>query len=234
MLRQVGVRLHRAACEGLIRWGANPRVDALLLRRALEGSNDDDALTVPASTTYQMEYLIYLALLDDRDTVARRMRHDLRYWREGPLCNDRMSPEHKVTSFSPCRSGGAEWARRVSTEVGWYSAQEPERSRRVLRILVANCLAHADDPPDHLAAIAVRNPLLYATTPADPTPARALAPDELAGWYAASELAKIDPDAFNGTLEESLAGERAAQRKLREVLAAELAKRADQRPSGGH
>ena len=70
--------------------------------------------------------------------------------------------------------------------------------------------------------------MLYATTPTDPAAARALAPRELASWYVTSDLAKIDPDAFRGTLEASLAHERAAQRQLLEVLTTELARRRDQ------
>jgi hypothetical protein len=228
MLRESGVRLHRAACEALIRWADDTRVDASLLRRALGNATDDDALTVPVSVTYQIEYLIHMALLDDGDAVARRMRHDLRYWREGPPLRRPHIASTQGYERLPLPERSAEWMQRLSNEASGFSAHEPERSRHILRLLIANRLAHADDPPDRPATIATTTPMLYATTPTDPAAARALAPRELASWYVTSDLAKIDPDAFRGTLEASLAHERAAQRQLLEVLTTELARRRDQ------
>jgi hypothetical protein len=233
LLRQSGVRLHRAACKALIRWAANPRADAALLRRALANASDDDALRVPASLTYQIEYLIYAALLDDRDAVARRMRHDLRYWREGPPLRRPNVASTQGYERLPLPERSAEWVKRLSTEVNWSTSREPERSRRILRLLIVNRLAHADDLPDRPMTTAQMSPMLYETTPMDPAAARVLPPAALARWYASSDLARIDPEAFNGAFEAALAGERAAQQNLLDVLNRELAKRHDQAAVGG-
>jgi len=125
----------------------------------------------------------------------------------------------------PFPERSTEWIRRFWTEVGWSSAQEPERSRRILRLLIANRLTHPGDTPGRPAPFAVRVPLIYAVTPANRAAARTLAPEELLSWYAKSDLAKIDPEAFNGTFEKSLADERAAQHHLLDVLRAHLARR---------
>jgi hypothetical protein len=233
MLRQAGVRLHQAASEALIRWAADPRTDASLLRRALANATDDDSLTVPVSVTYQIEYLIYLALLDDGDAVARRMRHDLRYWREGPPLRRPNVASTQGYERLPLPERSAEWVKRLSTEIGWSTACEPDRSRRILRLLIANRLAHADDGPDRPATIAVSTPMLYETTSTHPAAARALEPGELAGWYATSDLARFDPQSFDGTFEAALARERALQRHLLDVLAVEVAKRGDQNRASG-
>src|SRR5262249_47417103 len=80
----------------------------------------------------------------DRDGEARRARHDLRYWRDGPPFSRPGVGRTQGYELLPVPERSAEWVKRLSTEVGWSVAHQPERSRRVFRLLVANRLAHAE------------------------------------------------------------------------------------------
>ena len=59
---------------------------------------------------------------------------------------------------------------------------EPERSRRVLRLLAANDLAWCDRPAVERPAFAVPRLRIYQADPSAPPAARALPPEELARW----------------------------------------------------
>jgi len=104
-------------------------------------------------------------------------------------------------SLSPDMVGHLEAARR-------FLLREPERSRRVLRLLCANYLAHAEThelPPRKPAVWAMfscltsTNPIrrgkirvpLYPVSPKAPAGARALPPQEVAGWLVATLDARL-------------------------------------------
>jgi hypothetical protein len=78
-------------------------------------------------------------------------------------------------------------------------AREPERSRRVIRLLFANWLAHVDRPGQRKPAarasfhIAKRTSgvSLYHVSPEAPADARALSPQELASWLVTANDAKL-------------------------------------------
>jgi len=81
-----------------------------------------------------------------------------------------------------------------------YLLREPERSRRVVRLLWANWLAHAETPELRPQKPAVRALLpalkptslpLYPVSPDAPAGARALPPQELASWLVATRDAKL-------------------------------------------
>ena len=58
---------------------------------------------------------------------------------------------------------------------------EPERTRRVFRLLFANWLAQADRPPSRQAPLAMRRPSwIHADDPTAPAAARAVSPEVLA------------------------------------------------------
>jgi len=104
-------------------------------------------------------------------------------------------------SLSPEVVGRLEAARR-------FLLREPERSRRVLRLLCANYLAHVESrerPPRRPAVWAMFSYLdssipitkrkigvpLYPVSPEAPAGARALPPQEVAGWLVATLDAKL-------------------------------------------
>jgi len=104
-------------------------------------------------------------------------------------------------SLSPEMVGQLEAARQ-------FLVREPERSRRVLRLLCANYLAHVESrerPPRRPAVLAMCSYLdssipitkrkigvpLYPVSPEAPAGARALPPQEVAGWLVATLDAKL-------------------------------------------
>ena len=58
--RQVAAFQHEVAARAIVRWAADPRVDASRLRRALKDALEADALTPPLSLNLKYEYLMYL------------------------------------------------------------------------------------------------------------------------------------------------------------------------------
>ena len=78
-------------------------------------------------------------------------------------------------------------------------AREPERSRRVIRLLFANWLAHVEHPGQRTPAARARfhiakrtsGVLLYHVSPDAPADARALSPQEVADWLVTTNDAKL-------------------------------------------
>jgi len=78
-------------------------------------------------------------------------------------------------------------------------AREPERSRRVIRLLFANWLAHVEHPGQRKPAARARfhiakqtnGVLLYHVSPDAPADARALSPQEVASWLVTTNDAKL-------------------------------------------
>jgi hypothetical protein len=78
-------------------------------------------------------------------------------------------------------------------------AREPERSRRVIRLLFANWLAHVEHPGQPKPAARARfhiakqtnGVLLYHVSPDAPAEARALSPQEVASWLLTTNDAKL-------------------------------------------
>ena len=79
------------------------------------------------------------------------------------------------------------------------AAREPERSRRAIRLVFANWLAHVEDPAMRKNPPAVRvssasgrmRLLLYPVSPQAPSGARALTPREIATWLVTTWDAKL-------------------------------------------
>ena len=82
-----------------------------------------------------------------------------------------------------------------------FLANEPERSRRVLRLAYANWLAHVDDSNARSGKPAVRASFrtykqnsrlfFYTASPKAPAAARALLPTDLASWLMTARDAKL-------------------------------------------
>jgi hypothetical protein len=58
--RLIGAGRHKEAAGRIVRWAADPRVDAMLLRRALEDTLEADALTPPLSEALKPGYLMFV------------------------------------------------------------------------------------------------------------------------------------------------------------------------------
>jgi hypothetical protein len=150
-------------------WLRDPEVDAALLRRAIGDLEDLERMTVPASATLKVDHLTLLNGLADPDRLM--LEYD------------------SLTSF------GYEDQRRFH-QAGWFLLNEPERSRRLARLLLANRLAYCDLPPasrpSRIDGYALGNTSfdlgVYAAGPEAPPEARLLSVDRLARWYLSTQL----------------------------------------------
>jgi hypothetical protein len=146
-----------------VNWAADPRVDARMLRRALEDTLEADAMTPPLSEALKLEYLMFLRDLNELRVLPA----------EVPLPGGQAGLLEQLAS----RSGLKVPIHRI-----WHQASnDVERSRRAVRLLVANWLAQVDRPASRRAPIAVKAPFpIYTPDSTAPPAARTLQPEELA------------------------------------------------------
>jgi hypothetical protein len=155
--RSIGFTLVQYARQPVAAWAKDPAVGVALLRRALDDLAGAETLTPPPSFFYRQEYLASLRSLTNLQplmTARAQQRHD-------------RSPGHLFTLVPALEA---------------FLSGEPERSRRVLNLLVANDLAWCDRPASDRPAFAVERLRIPEPDAATPAAARALAPEELARW----------------------------------------------------
>ena len=188
-------------------WADDPRVEAPLLRRALKEAQTIDASIPPLSDAYKVEYVAAMRQLDDPDLLLRHVAAQ-----NSTFVNDASTQRNR--------------------HVVWFFQNEPERTRRILRLIYANRLAYADSPPAARpklyvppgyappSGIAASQPdfALYRADPSAPPAARALPPERIYAWIQTTELMVPLMPLF-GTYETQLA----EQRLLRETLLLNLA-----------
>jgi hypothetical protein len=203
--RLVGIALHDAASRRIMPWAADPRVDRALLARALGDVIAADALTPPPSDALKAEYFILMNTFDNPNNLPSRLLGP-----PGP---------------GPAASWGAAgtWLRDHYVDTASYTRQEPERSRRVIRLVWANWLAYCDLPRSKQPPRSTEL-YLYQITPDAPPAARALTPEALARWLDKTDYAKALVPAIE-LVEERLAGERSRQTTLVLYLAEQLYRR---------
>ena len=125
--RNYGARMHDLATKRILRWAADERVDARMLRRALDDVLAADRLTAPVSDALKIEYL----------ATVRDLRELKLLSREIPL---------------PGGTGGlldryAPGTAQAIQQMRFKGTNDIERSRRVVRFLFANWLARLTSPP---------------------------------------------------------------------------------------
>ncbi len=164
--RSLGFMLVQYAREPVAEWARDPAVNAAMLRQALDDLAAAEALAPPLSAFYRQEYLGAVeSMANLKMLVAARgqQRQDRSVWHPFAL-----APGLEV-----------------------FLSGEPERSRRVLNLLVANDLAWCDRPMEEQPTIAVPRLHIYQMDPAAPAKARALGPEELARWADSSLITPI-------------------------------------------
>jgi hypothetical protein len=220
--RLIGVAMHRLASDRLVRWAADPRVDARLLRRALDASIATDTMTAPNSDGLKVECLSLLRSIGDPELMIK-VHVD---WR-GP---NSQAESNGLFGMGRWKSNWIRVRRR--------SINDPERSRRVIRMIFANWLAYCDLPPSRqppkaiilMPSTTLTGPArailsdLFAAGPEAPAAARALPPEKLAAWFASTVDAEACMPAA-GSIQKAIARERSAQDALLFTLAKELYRR---------
>jgi hypothetical protein len=175
-----------AACrwlgQRLATWATDPRTTIPQLRRALDEVLKAEPKPEWDSYTLKVRYLETMRSLDrPMDPYQRREIEGEWTYRLGDM------------QVSADIIESIEAARR-------FLLREPERSRRVVRLLYAHWLAHVEtrelQPPKPAvrAQLTAPNPAsvaLYPVSPGAPAGARALPPQELASWLVTAHDAKL-------------------------------------------
>ena len=158
--RVVGIAHFESSSMQATRWSDQPGVDASMLRRALDDVLAIEAIRTPTSNVLKNEYYDLMNTLDDLGMRERAVNS--RY------------PREQVT------------APRAALErllmVRAILIREPERSRRVGRLVLANWLAVCDLPADERKrrlVLGLKNPI-YAAAEGEVPP---ITPEELDGWF---------------------------------------------------
>ncbi len=125
--RRYGAKMHERAAKRILRWAEDPRVDAEMLRRALEDVQAADRLTAPVSDSLKLEYLLLSRELNELKLVSGEI--PLPGGKDGVL-------EHVVPG---------QWRGTVQ-KYRFTASNDIERSRRVIRFLFTNWLAQVDKP----------------------------------------------------------------------------------------
>lgn len=217
--RLIGIMMHHMAVDRLNRWAADPRVDARLLRRALNAAIETGEMTPPNSDALKAEYLSLMHSMADPDLMVRLLDYEI-------------VPDGKGGGTTVY--GQHRWKSGLF-RVGRRAMNEPERSRRVARMIFANLLAYCDLPPSRRppkvsSKITGTAPDLralgdlYVVDTSAPEAARALPPEKLASWFATTIDAGQFLPAF-AAVEKAIARERSTQASLLVNLANELCKR---------
>ena len=219
--RLIGIAMHSMASTQLMRWAADPRVEARMLRKAIDVAYATEAVTPPTSDGLKTEYLSFLHSLDDPELMLR-------------IHDSFTTPTPNGGSVTHYGQGG--WKSSL-TRVKRRALNEPERSRRVIRLIFANWLAYCDRPPNQRPPRVVPNPAisltahakvlladLYVVDATAPAPARVFPPEKIAAWYGTTMDAEMALPNFAG-VERAVARERSVQGNLLVTLANELHKR---------
>jgi hypothetical protein len=202
--RREAQRWHNQLRKRLTGWAADARTTPAQLRQALDDAVACGAIVPSEAFTLKAEYLNLVEALDGRNRFAGRMMPS---W---------LRPATPFLTPERIQSIADAW--RV-----WR--REPDRSRRVTRLLTANRLAYYDLPPDQRPspdpdALSCE---LYPFGPEAPAKARALSPRALGRWLDSTH----DPRRLAGFLNWSAVQfeEVANHRELVILLATELYRR---------
>jgi hypothetical protein len=164
----------------LATWAADPRTTIHQVRRALEEVVEYRPMPEWDAFTLKIEYLDLMRFLNRRVVPPPEQIEEEWTYRLG----DMQLPVDLARDLYQVKRG---------------LARDPERSRRVIRLLFANWLAHVEHAGQRKPAarvsfhIAKRTSgvLLYHVSPDAPADARALSPQEVASWLVTTNDAKL-------------------------------------------
>jgi hypothetical protein len=190
--RLVGTAMLRKSEPSVSHWAEHPRQSSASLRRALADLDECAAMTPPVSEMVRAEYFA------TRSALSRPEK-----WRNWGVqdMDDGLWYNHFPALVR---------ARR-------FLRREPERSRRVLDLLVAGHLAQCDRPRERRAKLVVPDLMIYAPDPATPAALRALSPRALETWARSSALWGLLPAL--GNVQGRVEGDRYILDALRLTLA---------------
>jgi hypothetical protein len=197
----------RSSIGRILDWSSDPRVEIAALRRVLDDAVASDAMTSPPSEMLKVEYL---TLRNELDSASSDWRVDpeVRYGEPALM-------HYYWYNYVP-----------GSVPVGLFMRHEPERSRRVARLLFANWLSYCDRPAPPPAA--PTRVWLYQVDATAPPSTRALPPEEIEVWFKSTTWTRL----LVSDMSRAVAFARGQQTILRS-LQITLAERCYQREHGG-
>jgi hypothetical protein len=151
--RLQAVLLHREACYQAELWASDDRVDAALLRRALTDALAVGAMTPPLSDAIKADYIEAMLLLDHPPgELVNRVLEDFKgsgnRTSPGPsLPRKRSHSGRGNDGFADERDRFQKYLPDLPTQATYYFNGESERSKRLVRQVYSNWLAHCDEPP---------------------------------------------------------------------------------------
>jgi hypothetical protein len=162
----VGNAIYGMTSSQAMKWAENPKVDARLLRQALDDVLAMERLDRSPSHMVRSEYFGTLNSLRDFETSERMLI---------------MAGQDQPS-----------WRARISSRLERFAGvltHEPERSRRVSRLILANWLSACDLPQAERKkrSVTFGKLTLYEPAPGETTP---LPPAELARWYETTRYSK--------------------------------------------
>ncbi|MGO9464373.1 MAG: hypothetical protein ACLQIB_25305 [Isosphaeraceae bacterium] len=162
-------------------WAADPRTTIPQLRRALDELVEKGVAFEPDSFSLKRDYLEIMQLLDDPNGYLEHGQGDDLLYRFGDM---QLPPDLAARVYA---------ARR-------FLIREPDRSRRVLRLVFANWLAQSVIPPEQrpkpavkvLTQVLVEKVALpiYPVSPEAPAGARVRSPREIGEWLVSTHDAR--------------------------------------------
>ena len=204
--RLIGTGAPRAASTESRAWAQLPGVDANALRRALNEVQAIDAMTPPMSDTVKCEYLSFQEAMARPDMLWKFLEAAVR-------APNSPTPDTKT------------YAKTALLRAEAFLKRDPERSRRLLKLAVANWLAYCDRPSGERPPLDPRR-TNWSISPGRPPPpnARLLTPDRLNSWSDSSIFFHNLFPALDAS-RNAIDRERATQAALVVHLASELYRR---------
>jgi hypothetical protein len=166
--RLIGINMYSNIAHYVIAWSDNPNVSTTTLRRALDDLIAINALTPQFADWLRSEYFAMSPILDDPNISAWWIQHQIEIVSNTGNKDDRPGPLDRLK------------------EAFWrVGLREPERSRRVLRLIYANWLSVGDLPDEERARRRrkIGDRMYFDPPPGAPESARLLGPDELHRWF---------------------------------------------------
>lgn len=167
--RSLGQVMHATLGAQVIPWASDPRTDSTTLRRALGDLIAAKKMTRPISDAFKADYLQMIWAYDHPDQ-----------WFDPIQCPD-------------------DWILQSPTllQASLFLKREPERSRRITRIIFGHWLAHCDQPPERRPvmsrSIKVGNHTYsdfpYAVALGPPDADHPISAEQLAEWMRSSVYA---------------------------------------------
>ena len=188
--RLISQRWHSELRDRVTTWAADPRTTTALIRQAISDVSAFESLAPSEIDTLKLEYLELERMLDDPKGPGAQMPaiwlRSVASWKSMQVLLSILTPEQ--------RRSISRWWR--------FWRREPERSRRVIRLLIANWLAYYDLPPEDrpkpdLRLVFLRDGFSSSSTTIHiyaldvPAWTRALSPEAVGRWLKSTHDAQI-------------------------------------------